>query len=413
MRPEDLIYTGKRVLLWPSRDEATALSVAGTRLLLGSARPLSGTQLMVNFLGQRYRAAATVDRVDHETWSAEVEESFEEFNLRGNPRVKVSIPATYYLRPPTHGVPVQVVDLSLGGLAISPPHGYPSLGETTLISFQVGSRMVKLLAEVVACEASCWRMRVTRITSGDEDAIAAWLLALQVGGRRLLPPIELDRQSTMDLESRLRFPLITKAILDGKRFTFGTGSQEISFATDHLRKDELEKLRALAVNLRLASPADANHLLRAGGVGPKARDRFIASYIALAASASGTSQAGVIASGLDLPLAVTPSHAPSDRDAAGGRPGYRLQGGLVIDPEGTVLNPGCSTSLAVAFQAGDHAAIETDLVGLIEFLATDNGAYRRAIAPTRDGQYLGSEARATVECLADLFANVATIDQPN
>ncbi len=413
LRPSDLIYPGKRVLLWPSRTEAIALSVKGRELHLRSAEPLSGAELMVNFLGQRYRSAVIVSRIGHDTWSAEVEERFEEFNLRDNPRITVSLPATYYLRPPTHGVPIRVIDLALGGLAISPPEDRASPGDTKLISFQVGTRMIKLVTKVVTCEATRWRMQVTQISAGDEDAIAAWLLALQTGGRRLLPPSDLEQQSSMDLDSRLRFPLITRTSLGHDRFSFGTDSESISFAVDNLDRSDLGQLMTRSANLRLASFADANHLLKSCGIKVDTRDRFITSYIAIAARTKGISPAEVIASTMDLPFAARSNVSPATPEAATTPESFRLHDGLITGPKGTAFKPAYSTRLVVAFRFGNPSIAEGDFVGLIENLASDNGGDQCAIVPTHDSQYLEPPAIAAITCLADLFANVVTVFPPS
>ncbi|MGC9156427.1 MAG: PilZ domain-containing protein, partial [Ferrimicrobium sp.] len=161
-------------------------------------------------------------------WVVTVDGGLSLANERSAPRVPVELLGTYYLRPPSLGVPMRVIDVSVSGLALSPVAGEsPEIAERRMISFSLEGREIKTVIEVVAIEADVWRGRFLRLRASDEEAIAGFVLARQVADRQALSLAEIRAVSTLDAVGRRGAPLLERVELEANTLTIVAGAHEV------------------------------------------------------------------------------------------------------------------------------------------------------------------------------------------
>lgn len=203
--------------------------------------------------------------------------------LRGSPRARYGLPGTYYLRPPTHGIPIRILDLAIGGVAITPPETSVPRGEVVEISFSLKHRIIRARCRLVAKEPDRWRLAFVKLANADEQAISSTLFEVEVAARKSLSPRELEIQSALDAQDRVRYPLIDASIVEGNRIKLLALDEEACTGPLDAMPNELEEIKTLANYLRISDPADVNRFLVGHGIRALIRDRLLLAYFELAA----------------------------------------------------------------------------------------------------------------------------------
>lgn len=288
--PVRLCYRGKRIEL--RFDEAvvttTVTRVDGQHLGIG-ARLLSDgpCDVMVVFFGERFIASG---RVMPAIVGSEVviESGFVPMNARSAPRVSPTLAGTYYIRPPSVGIPMQVLDLSVTGVAIEPiSQQLPSPGQRQMISFHLDGREIKTVIEFVAIEDSLWRARFLKLALSDEDAIAKFVMTHQLDRRKSLSDLEIRAPSSLDLETRLEFPLIESISWSRNACTLRTGSISATVMVPPSLPAARDRIASLVGVARVGDPRDFAHLVGLVTSDTVALDSMMAPYLVLGARCRG------------------------------------------------------------------------------------------------------------------------------
>jgi hypothetical protein len=297
--PGSLCYPGKRIELHHDGKvvEAAVDWVDGQRVGIGKRVPSYGPcELMLVFFGERFIANGIMMPAVAGT-EVVVEADFVPINIRSAPRVNVSLAGTYYLRPPSVGIPMEIVDLSVSGVAISPIlNEDPSPGQRRMISFGLNDREIKTVIELVAIEADRWRARFLKLALSDEDAIAGFVMGRQVHRRNALSALEVRTSSSLDLETRLEFPLIESIDWTLNACTLGAGSVSGTVIVPSSPDAEREHITSLVGVARLGDPRDFAHLLRRVTLDVVACDSVMAAYLVVCARYRGISVAELLVS---------------------------------------------------------------------------------------------------------------------
>ncbi|WP_298344865.1 hypothetical protein [Ferrimicrobium sp.] len=290
--PGQLCYPGKRIELhFDGQIVVTAvIRVDGQRLGVGE-RVLSvgPCQVMVVFFGERFLATGVVIPAIVGS-EVVIESGFVPMNARSAPRVNVVLAGTYYTRPPSVGIPMQVLDLSVTGVAIEPiPKQHPLLSQRQMISFHLGDREIKTVIEFVAVEVSLWRARFLKLALSDEDAIAMFVMSRQVDRRKSLSDLEIRTSSSLDLETRLEFPLIESISWSHEACTLRTGSSSATVMVPPSPQTDRDRIVSLVGTARVGDPRDFAHLLGLVTMDIRVIDSVMVAYLVLSARYKGIS----------------------------------------------------------------------------------------------------------------------------
>jgi hypothetical protein len=270
--PVQLCYPGKRIEL--RRDEAVVgsmvVAIHGEQILVEGSLAEGECEVMVVFFAERYCAKGTVVRsVGRVCDGGEpvasfvvVEEGFALVNARSALRVAATLTGTYYLRPPALGVPCEVVDISVAGVALDPIAGESvDVGSRKMVSFDLKGREIRTVIEVVAVEPQRWRARFLKLGLSDEDAIASFIMATQVAKRQSLSSVEIRTSSSLDAVARLRYPVLEAARVATSTLTLSAGGQNVSLALPDSLKTRPLFLEGLVGVVRFGDFADICHFL--------------------------------------------------------------------------------------------------------------------------------------------------------
>jgi len=261
--PVRLCYPGKAIEI----DSGTVMVTSAVSALdndhiwIRDQVPSGPCSCFVVFLGERFRVDATA--ISSISGSALLLDSgFEALNARSAPRIAVAMVGTYYLRPPTLGVPVQIVDLSITGLAMLPVEGeVASVGQRRMMAFEIDGRLVKTVVEFVSIDAHLWRARFIKLALSDEDAIARLVMDRQVDRRRALSDLEIRTPSTLDAAARWRYPLVEEVSVERGQVRLTVRGVTVVLEAPAPLDEDRGKLGALVGELRLGDLRDVSHYL--------------------------------------------------------------------------------------------------------------------------------------------------------
>jgi hypothetical protein len=314
-----LCYPGKRIELHQDAtfEVTTVTQVDGNRVgVCERACSFGPCEAMVVFFGERFVASAYLIPAVR---GAEVviETGFVPINARSAPRVEVSLAGTYYLHPPSVGIPMEIRDLSVSGVAISViPDQHPSPGQRRMISFRLVDRDIKAVIELVAVEADLWRARFCKLALSDEDAIARLVMSSQLERRHKLSDLEIRTSSSLDLETRLEFPLIESISWKDDACTLEVGSLSATVMVPAAAHAERHRIDSLIGVARVGDPRDFAHLLGLTTSDVIVRDSVLTPYLVLCARHRNMSVAEVLMSwvkGIQEPLTQTMAGQPETR----------------------------------------------------------------------------------------------------
>lgn len=205
-------------------------------------------------------------------------------NERFAPRVPVDLPGVYYLRPPSLGVPMRVIDVSVLGLALSPVAGEsPEIADRRMISFSLEGREIKTVIEVVAVEVDVWRGRFLRLSASDEETLAGFVLARQVAERQALSLMEIRAVSTLDVVGRRGAPLLERVQLEANTLTIAAGDHEVTLPITPRLLDQRDRCRWLVGRVRLGDLRDLSHFLDWAGFDDPLAEMIMAGAVLLTA----------------------------------------------------------------------------------------------------------------------------------
>ncbi len=210
-----LCYPGKAVEIRVSGISVStvAFSVADATLVVTEACAEGACEIRLTFFSEPYVATGSIHSLDRGC-EVVVDGGFVPLNDRSAPRVVVDLNGTYYLRPPMVGVPMEIVDLSVSGLAFLPMLDLtPKLFERRMISFALEGREIRTVIELVGVEPQVLRGRFLRLSVSDEEAIAGFVMARQVAERHKLSMLEVRTPSALDVVARRRYPLIEGVVV--------------------------------------------------------------------------------------------------------------------------------------------------------------------------------------------------------
>lgn len=208
-------YPGKAVEI-----RVTALSVGtivssvdDATLAVADACAEGACEVRLTFLSEPYVASGGIRSFDRGC-EVVIDGGFVPLNDRSAPRVMVNLNGTYYLRPPMVGVPMEIVDLSVSGLALLPMHDLaPRLSERRMISFSLEGREIRTVFELIASQPQLLRGRFLRLSVSDEEAIAGYVMARQIAERQGLSMLEVRTPSALDVAARRRYPLLEGVVV--------------------------------------------------------------------------------------------------------------------------------------------------------------------------------------------------------
>ncbi len=258
-------------------------------------------EVAVVFLGERYLGQGNVAS-DHEGSVVMVTELYPT-NARSAPRVAVDLAGTYYLRPPAVGVPMRVVDISISGLAIEPITGQqPARDELRMCSFGIGGREIKAVVAFVEITQELWRASFVKLGLSDEEAIAALVLHHQLSKRKQLSSLEVGVVSPLDLEDRLRYPLIERIDLGPSEVTYATSGVEVVVANTSPEPLAAGEFTDLVGWLRCGDLRDLNHALGVRGLSELSIDLVLTGCLALTGALGEIAIVDVLARLLDIEI---------------------------------------------------------------------------------------------------------------
>jgi len=286
-----LCYEGKRVQLVHGAEVLVAESrgVDGEgALLLGSLGALGPAVLRVRFLGERLLAHGVLEQGVAASVCFRPSEAPRLANERGVPRVRVCASGTLYLRPPALGVPIEVIDLSIAGMAMRPTDAVvPGVGQRMMVALTLGDRQIKSVIEFVGLDADRWRGRFLLLGLSDEAAIASYVLRAQIRQRRLMPASEPELASSLDVGERLQYPLVEEIRFDNDSLTLVSERDHEQVPCPSVPPEARARLLDLARCLRLGDPADLFWLLDWLEVPEGVADSMLLAYWVLAARVAG------------------------------------------------------------------------------------------------------------------------------
>jgi hypothetical protein len=295
--PASLCYAGKRIELRQDAEiVVTAVTqVNGNRVGVGERVGSFGPcEVMVVFFGERFMAKGTLIPAVAGS-EVVIETDFVPTNVRSAPRVDVSLIGTYYLRPPSVGIPMEILDLSISGVAISPmPDLRPSPRQRQMISFHLGDREIKAVIEMVTTEADRWRARFCKLALSDEDAIARFVMSRQLERRSVLSALEIRTPSSLDLQTRLEFPLIESISWTEDTCTLWAGSVSATVMVPPSARVERDRIGSLVGLARIGDPRDFAHLVKLMTSDVVVRDSVMTPYLVTCARHKGTSVTEVL-----------------------------------------------------------------------------------------------------------------------
>ena len=210
-----LCYPGKAVEIRVSGITLSTVASSVTDATLGVADACDegACEVRLTFLSEPYVATGAIRSFDRGC-EVVIDGGFTPLNDRSAPRVMVNLNGTYYLRPPMVGVPMEIVDLSVSGLALLPMHDLaPRLFERRMISFSLEGRKIRTVIELVGVEPQLLRGRFLRLSVSDEEAIAGYVMARQVAERQGLSMLEVRTPSALDVAARRRYPLVEGVVV--------------------------------------------------------------------------------------------------------------------------------------------------------------------------------------------------------
>ena len=210
-----LCYPGKAVEIRVSGISVStvASSITDATLVFAEACAEGACEVRLTFLSEPYIATGDIHSLDRGC-EVVIDGGFVPLNDRSAPRVAVDLNGTYYLRPPMVGVPMEIVDLSVSGLAFLPMLDLaPKLFERRMISFALEGREIRTVIELVGVEPQVFRGRFLRLSVSDEEAIAGYVMARQVAERHRLSMLEIRTPSALDVAARRRYPLLEGVVV--------------------------------------------------------------------------------------------------------------------------------------------------------------------------------------------------------
>ena len=268
---DQLCYPGKAVEI---RSAGVTLglvvtAVADSTLVVAGGCPGEGVcEVRVTFMSEPYIATGEVRHLDH-GFEVVVDDGFSHLNDRSAPRVSVDLNGTYYLRPPTAGVPIEIVDLSVSGLAILPTAVVaPQPFERRMISFVLEGRQIKTVVELVGVEPRVLRGRFMKLSVSDEEAIAGYVMARQVAERHALSLLEVRTPSALDVLARRRYPLLDGVFIHEHAIELSARGIEaqLQLPSPLTERDRLATALASVVGaIRLGDINDVFHYLSRSG----------------------------------------------------------------------------------------------------------------------------------------------------
>ena len=303
LAPDRLCYSGKSIEICCDggfETTATVLHATGTTLDVAEVLPAGLGEVLVVFLAEHYRATASIVPTK-ETCTVAINGGFYPINLRTGPRAITYLQGVWYLRPPDLGIPMQVVNLSVTGLAILPIDGStPKLRERRMIGFQLAGRVIKSIVELVEIEQYLWRMQFIKLGLSDEEEIAAFVIRSQVNERRRLSAVERQAHSILDPQARIRFPLIEEAHVGNDSITITAGGGTVALPYVTTRPSQKALIENLAGRCRLDDLRDILHYLNTIDLPEYERDLVLVGCSILKASHDGVSLHEILLSTVNL-----------------------------------------------------------------------------------------------------------------
>jgi hypothetical protein len=274
--------------------------------------PLRGSVVLrVRFLGERFVAKCQVRGGNADTSQLILEEQLRPSNERAFPRVSVRAQGVLYLKPPALGVPIEILDLSVAGVALRPAEAtMPGVGDRRMVAIDLRGRVIKSVIEFVGCDHERWRGRFLHLGLSDEAAIASYVLSEQIRERGSLTTTEAQLSSSLDPGERVRFPLLEGLHIQGEMVMLRSRNDEERVPCPPLAEGLRRKLEALAGRVRLSEAADMYWLLEGMGVPEPAADSVLLAYWVLTARV--TSRDIVEASGFAWPHSSKESLSSDD-----------------------------------------------------------------------------------------------------
>ena len=309
-----LCYPGKAVELRFGREHlpahVAAVDESGVRLS-ERVTGVGGCEVVIIFLGEHYQGRGSVITGDDGASVVLIEEGFRSTNARSAPRVAVDLAGAYYLRPPTLGVPMRVVDISVSGLVIEPVAGQrPMVDEHRMCGFGVEGREIKAIIEFVEITDELWRARFVKLGLSDEEAIASFVLSRQLSQRRQLSPLEVRTLSSLDVEDRLRYPLVERIDVGATEVTFVAYGGAVVISRAASEPLEPFELTGLVGWLRCGDLRDLNHALGFRGLGENSVDLVLTGCLALAALLAEVPIAELLARLIDIDISEGSKNLP-------------------------------------------------------------------------------------------------------
>jgi hypothetical protein len=266
---------------------------------------------VIIFLGEHYQGRGSVITGDDAASVVVIEEGFRSTNARSAPRVTVELAGTYYIRPPTLGVPMRVVDISVSGLVIEPVDGQrPKMDEHRMCGFGVEGREIKAIIEFVEITDELWRARFVKLGLSDEEAIASLVLSRQLSQRRQLSPLEVRTLSSLDVEDRLRYPLVERIDVGTSEITFVAHGGEVVISRAASELLTPFELTGLVGWLRCGDLRDLNHALGSRGLSEYSVDLVLAGCLALAALLAEVAIVELLARLIDIEISEGSQNPP-------------------------------------------------------------------------------------------------------
>ena len=293
--PEQLCYPGKSIELRVDGGmvRTTVTGVSANRIAIADSVPSGEVEVMVVFFLERYRAHGVAGSRLGEGSSTNVvvvDGGFSLVNERSSPRVPVTLVGTYYLRPPHLGVPCELVDLSVSGVALNPITGVSaSPTDRRMVAFDLVGRQIKAVIEIVTVEPLLWRARFVKLGVSDEQAIAAYLLSHQLAGRRGLSQVEIGTPSSLDVATRLEYPLLEALVLEGASMRLATGEMSVSVPVPATLEFAHSDVAGLVGSLRFADLGDILHYLRRCSLDADVSELVAVACVAMSTLVSGQS----------------------------------------------------------------------------------------------------------------------------
>jgi hypothetical protein len=302
LAPSILCYPGKEVEIYSNagfETTATVLRANGSSIEVIEALPNTADEIFVVFLAEHYRATAATIAND-KAHNIQIDDGFYPINLRAGARAIVDLSGTWYLRPPALGVPMQIVNLSVSGLAVLPVDGQiPKLRERRMIAFQLGGRMIKAVVELVEIEERLWRLQFIKLGLSDEEEIAGFVIRSQLNERHRLATAETQVYSTLDPHARIRFPLIEEADVANGSISLTAGNITVNLPCISTILSNHALIEKLVGQCRIGDLRDIRHYINNIGFPEYERDLILVGCSILKASHDGVSLSEILVSAVN------------------------------------------------------------------------------------------------------------------